>query len=82
MSQRQNISTGSKWEPILGYSRAVKVGNTIHVAGTTASNTAGELVGIGDVYAQTKQIILNIESALQQAGASLRSEERRVGKEC
>ena len=71
MSQRQNISTGSKWEPILGYSRAVKVGNTIHVAGTTASNTAGELVGIGDVYAQTKQIILNIESALKQAGASL-----------
>ena len=60
MSQRQNISTGSKWEPILGYSRAVKIGNIIHVAGTTASNTAGELVGIGDVHAQTKQIILNI----------------------
>ena len=61
MTTRQNISTGSKWEPIIGYSRAVKVGNTIHVSGTTATNSEGELVGIGDSYAQTKQIILNIE---------------------
>jgi enamine deaminase RidA (YjgF/YER057c/UK114 family) len=71
MTTRQNISTGSKWEPIIGYSRAVKIGNTIHVSGTTASNSEGELVGIDDSYAQTKQIILNIEAALKQAGASL-----------
>jgi enamine deaminase RidA (YjgF/YER057c/UK114 family) len=71
MTTRQNISTGSKWEPIIGYSRAVKIGSTIHVSGTTASNSEGELVGIDDSYAQTKQIILNIEAALKQAGASL-----------
>ena len=70
MTTRQNISTGSKWEPIIGYSRAVKIGSTIHVSGTTASNSEGELVGIDDSYAQTKQIILNIEAALQQAGAT------------
>lgn len=71
MTTRQNISTGSKWEPIIGYSRAVKIGSTIHVSGTTASNSEGELVGIDDSYAQTKQIILNIEAALKQAGANL-----------
>lgn len=68
---RQNFSTGSKWEPIIGYSRAVKVGNVIHVAGTTGSDEDGGLVGIGDPYAQTVQSIKNIEKALQMAGASL-----------
>jgi enamine deaminase RidA (YjgF/YER057c/UK114 family) len=69
--QRTNFATGTRWEPIVGYSRAVRVGAFVHVSGTTATNAAGELVGHGDVYAQTTQVIANISAALERAGSSL-----------
>jgi len=71
MSERKNYASGTTWEPIVGYSRAVRVGQSIHVSGTTATDANGAIVGVDDVAAQTRQVIRNIEAALRALGAGL-----------
>ncbi|MBL8188116.1 MAG: RidA family protein [Acidobacteria bacterium] len=72
MAEKQHYFSGTKWEPIVGYSRAIRIGNQILVTGTTATNEQGEIVGIDDAYAQTVQVIRNIEKALHALGAELK----------